>query len=254
MFSHTISLRILIPFRLFATNFGGEPLAVQSFVASGYGGSAQARSGLLSVPRHARGPHLPSPSTLGRRSTTHRGPLILTLTMSGREISPGTVITLTDGRQGTVRFIGITSFAVGDWIGVELTDATGKNDGAVQGERYFECEPGFGMFIRPTAIGSVVQQPPRESKQTARTGPNAPASRQSMSAGSKRPPGLPPNVVKRQSTNATGTPTPAPKMAPRPSLRVRFELTVRSASDRALTTFFFLVADKVTDQTAFCCF
>ncbi|KAJ5292720.1 uncharacterized protein N7443_008673 [Penicillium atrosanguineum] len=139
--------------------------------------------------------------------------------MSGREISPGTVITLTDGRQGTVRFIGTTSFAVGDWIGVELTDATGKNDGAVQGERYFECEPGFGMFIRPTAIGSVVQQPPRESKQTARTGSNAPASRQSISAGSKRPTGLPPTAVKRQSTNAIGTPTPAPKMAPRASLR-----------------------------------
>ncbi|KAJ6126946.1 hypothetical protein N7523_002558 [Penicillium sp. IBT 18751x] len=139
--------------------------------------------------------------------------------MSGREISPGTVITLTDGRQGTVRFIGTTSFAVGDWIGVELADATGKNDGAVQGERYFECEPGFGMFIRPTAIGSVIQQPPRESKQTARTGPNAPASRQSISAGSKRPTGLPPTVVKRQSINATGTPTPGPKMAPRASLR-----------------------------------
>ena len=173
--------------------------------------------------------------------------------MSGREISPGTVITLTDGRQGTVRFIGTTSFAVGDWIGVELTDATGKNDGAVQGERYFECEPGFGMFIRPTAIGSVIQQPPRESKQTARTGPNAPASRQSISAGSKKPTGLPPTAVKRQSTNATGTPTPAPKMAPRASLRVRLKWNVQLISDRVLITLF-IVAHKVTDQAALCYF
>jgi len=165
-------------------------------------------------------PHLPSTSTLGHRSTAHRGSLILSLPMSGREISPGTVITLTDGRQGTVRFIGTTTFAVGDWIGVELTDATGKNDGAVQGERYFECEPGFGMFIRPTAIGAVIQQPPRESKQSSRAGPNSPASRQSISAGVKKPSGLPPAVVKRQSINATGTPTPAPKVAPPASLRV----------------------------------
>lgn len=143
--------------------------------------------------------------------------------MSGREIAPGSVITLTDGRQGIVRFIGTTSFAVGDWIGVELTDATGKNDGAVQGERYFECEPGFGMFIRPTAVGAVLQPPPRESKQTARAGPNAAASRPSqggISTGVKKPTGLPPTAVKRQSTNATGTPTPAPKGAPRSSLRV----------------------------------
>lgn len=162
--------------------------------------------------------HHPRPS-----SNTHREFAIIALTMSGREISPGSVITLTDGRQGIVRFIGTTSFAVGDWIGVELTDATGKNDGAVQGERYFECEPGFGMFIRPTAVGAVLQQPPRESKQTARAGSNAAAGRPSqggISTGVKKPSGLPPTAVKRQSTNATGTPTPAPRTAPRSSLRV----------------------------------
>lgn len=143
--------------------------------------------------------------------------------MTGQEISPGTVITLTDGRQATVRFIGLTHFANGEWIGVELTDATGKNDGEVQGERYFQCDPGFGMFIRPTAIGTVIQQPSRESKQTARPGPNATSGRQSQAgttAGVRKTGALPPTAIRRQSTNVTGTPTPAPKMAPRPSLRV----------------------------------
>lgn len=138
--------------------------------------------------------------------------------MTGQEISPGTVVTLTDGRQATVRFIGLTHFANGEWIGVELTDATGKNDGEVQGERYFQCEPGFGMFIRPTAIGTVLQQPSRESKQTTRPGPNATTGRQSQAV--RKSGALPPTAIKRQSTNATGTPTPAPKMAARPSLRV----------------------------------
>lgn len=139
--------------------------------------------------------------------------------MSGHEISPGSVIALTDGRQGTIRFIGTTHFAVGDWIGVELNDATGKNDGAVQGERYFDCDPGHGMFIRPTAIASVVQQPARESKQTARPGPNAAPGRQSISAGSRKPPTVAPSAAKRQSVNSS-TPTPAPRVAPRSSLRV----------------------------------
>ncbi|KAJ6008372.1 hypothetical protein N7540_012348 [Penicillium herquei] len=138
--------------------------------------------------------------------------------MSGQDISPGSVITLTDGRQATVRFIGSTHFAVGDWIGVELTEATGKNDGAVQGERYFDCEAGFGMFIRPTAIGAVLQQAPRESKQTTRPGTNTSSGRVSVSAGSKKPAGIPPSALKRQSVNAS-TPTPAPRVAQRSSLR-----------------------------------
>jgi len=141
--------------------------------------------------------------------------------MTGQEISPGSVISLTDGRQATVRFIGTTHFAVGDWIGVELDDATGKNDGQVQGERYFQCEPGFGMFIRPTAVASVLQQPSRESKQSARPAPAAAAGRQSaVGAGARKPGALPATTVKRQSTNATGTPTPAPRMPPRTSIRV----------------------------------
>ncbi|KAJ5755471.1 hypothetical protein N7533_005014 [Penicillium manginii] len=140
--------------------------------------------------------------------------------MTGQEISPGSVISLTDGRQATVRFLGTTHFAVGDWIGVELDDATGKNDGQVQGERYFHCEPGYGMFIRPTAIAAVLEQPTRESKQSVKPAPATAASRQSGITPATRKPGvLPATAIKRQSTNATGTPTPAPRMAPRTSIR-----------------------------------
>jgi hypothetical protein len=140
-------------------------------------------------------------------------------TMADREISSGSVISLTDGRQATVRFLGATHFAPGEWVGVELNEATGKNDGSVQGQRYFDCDPGYGMFVRSTAIASVIQQPARESKQTARpgTGPAGP-----RSAGLKRQSGLPATGIKRQNTGLASTPTPAQRVgAPRSSLVCR---------------------------------
>jgi dynactin 1 len=77
------------------------------------------------------------------------------------DVSPGQVVGLLDGRHGTVRFVGSTHFAAGDWIGLELDEPTGKNDGSVLGERYFDCEHGFGMFIRPSAVKSISDPPPK---------------------------------------------------------------------------------------------
>jgi len=69
---------------------------------------------------------------------------------------------LASGKLGTVRFVGTTLFAAGEWIGVELdtpgtnflviflTASGGKNNGCVQGEKYFECEPLHGLFVRAT--------------------------------------------------------------------------------------------------------
>lgn len=137
----------------------------------------------------------------------------------------GSVVELANGRQATVRFIGTTHFAEGEWIGLELDDATGKNDGAVQGERYFNCEPGYGMFVRPSIVGKIIQrQPVRESKQTAKPAASAASSKapqSGLSAGLRKQPGLPPTAVRRQSTSTNSTPTPAPRgAAARPSLRV----------------------------------
>ena len=41
--------------------------------------------------------------------------------------------------QGEIRFIGVTAFATGYWVGLELTSGVGKNDGSVMGQRYFDC-------------------------------------------------------------------------------------------------------------------
>ena len=72
----------------------------------------------------------------------------------------GQTVLSKDGRQGVIRYIGNAAFATGAWLGLELSDDKGKNDGSVNGERYFECEPGFGIFIRPESITEIIDRPP----------------------------------------------------------------------------------------------
>ena len=40
-------------------------------------------------------------------------------------------------QSGVVRYMGRTEFADGQWIGIELDEPYGKNDGSVSGKRYF---------------------------------------------------------------------------------------------------------------------
>lgn len=71
----------------------------------------------------------------------------------------GQTVQSQDGRVGVIRFMGKAQFAAGEWLGLELADSTGKNDGSVKGERYFECEPCHGIFIRKEAVVKIVKQP-----------------------------------------------------------------------------------------------
>lgn len=129
------------------------------------------------------------------------------------EFEIGQTVEIQDGRTAIVQYFGSTDFAAGDWIGVVLDDATGKNDGSVKGQRYFTCEPGHGMFVRPAAA-SICEQPTPRPKEKAPPRPNGAALKgrpPSMAAvGLRRQSVLDANASKRQSINE-GSPTPGIK-------------------------------------------
>jgi hypothetical protein len=80
-----------------------------------------------------------------------------------------------ENKRGTVRFVGATQFAAGEWVGIELDDADGKNDGAVQGVRYFECAPQHGLFCPAAKVKAAPEKAPAQAPTpgTGRTGRTA---------------------------------------------------------------------------------
>lgn len=61
---------------------------------------------------------------------------------------------------GTVAYIGTTQFSSGKWIGVVLDEQKGKNNGVVQGKRYFTCDENYGIFVRQSQITDVLDEDP----------------------------------------------------------------------------------------------
>lgn len=53
---------------------------------------------------------------------------------------------------GFVRFIGEIEGVKSTWVGIELDQPMGKNDGSVKGRYYFRCKPKHGVFARPHQV------------------------------------------------------------------------------------------------------
>ena len=60
--------------------------------------------------------------------------------------------------EGTCKYFGTTLFREGYWVGVELDQPNGKNDGSVEGTRYFSCRPKYGLFARAQVVEVLSQQ------------------------------------------------------------------------------------------------
>lgn len=83
-------------------------------------------------------------------------------------IAVGTqVVARTQGTElaGTVTFVGVTQFASGQWMGVEINGrdgggveigfGKGKKNGSVNGTVCFTCKPNRGIFVRPSVVRVV---------------------------------------------------------------------------------------------------
>ncbi|EXX79593.1 Nip100p [Rhizophagus irregularis DAOM 197198w] len=105
------------------------------------------------------------------------------------------------GKMGTIRFVGPTEFATGKWVGVELDEASGKNNGSVKGKHYFDCKPNHGVFVRASQIkflNSAVNSP--QSQVPSFAPPNDP----NISNG--RSILRPPSIVGNMRINTSGIP------------------------------------------------
>ena len=125
--------------------------------------------------------------------------------MADLTLKLGQSVQTQDGRQGVVQYIGTLHIAAGDWLGLELPDSSGKNDGSVKGERYFECRPGHGIFVRKESVVKISKQA------TASTRLNGATSATNGAAVKPRPSsGITPDVArKRQSLMSAGSATTA---------------------------------------------
>eukprot|EP00796_Vickermania_ingenoplastis_P004116 gene4116-2962_t len=81
-------------------------------------------------------------TTSAVRTAASRGPLAKDLVV-GEEV-------LYKGHRAVVRFNGTTDFATGTWIGLEMLEGEGVNDGSsfVDKKSYFTCPKGKGVFAR----------------------------------------------------------------------------------------------------------
>nr|CDS15645.1 Cytoskeleton associated protein CAP Gly [Echinococcus granulosus] len=96
---------------------------------------------------------IPATTTARRISGASMGPVSSPVPDgSTGSLQVGNRVQVSGSRVGTVRFIGPTDFAAGEWVGIELDEPLGKNDGTVMGRRYFTCKPNHGLFSAASKI------------------------------------------------------------------------------------------------------
>ncbi|KAK0399196.1 hypothetical protein QR680_002934 [Steinernema hermaphroditum] len=71
--------------------------------------------------------------------------------------------------QGKLAFYGETQFSEGIWCGIILDKPIGKNNGSVQGVKYFSCPDKFGVFVKAETVTSMEQNGSRRGSSISST-------------------------------------------------------------------------------------
>ncbi len=97
-------------------------------------GTAAAQSKIGATPKMGlvKKPTSGSQSNLNKSSPVGSS---MSLPPTATHISIGDKVLVSGTKHGVLRYMGRTDFAKGEWAGVDLDDALGKNDGAVAGKR-----------------------------------------------------------------------------------------------------------------------
>nr|XP_043878612.1 dynactin subunit 1a isoform X6 [Solea senegalensis] len=149
---------------------------------------------------------------------------------SGKPPKIGSIVEVTGkGQRGTVAYIGATLFASGKWVGVILDEPKGKNDGTVQGKRYFNCQENHGIFVRQSQI-QVVEEG------SSATSPDIPESGAAKTLRLRDIPETPktskqtPLTIKKWNTPRLAPATSLPSLLVRPSGRYSLPMTASRES------------------------
>ncbi|XP_055339775.1 CAP-Gly domain-containing linker protein 1-like isoform X2 [Paramacrobiotus metropolitanus] len=95
---------------------------------------------------------IPAPGQLKKAGSVH-------FTVDTEGFIVGDRVWVHGTKAGKIQFIGETKFAPGEWAGIVLDEPTGKNDGSVNGVRYFQCEANRGVFVRLHKLSRVPLSP-----------------------------------------------------------------------------------------------
>ncbi|XP_036981329.1 dynactin subunit 1 isoform X3 [Acanthopagrus latus] len=145
--------------------------------------------------------------------TTSSGSSRMSSDGGGRPVKVGSLVeVIGKGQRGTVAYIGNTLFASGKWVGVILDEAKGKNDGTVQGKRYFTCEENHGIFVRQSQIQLVDDGADTTSPETPEPGTGKVPKREILET---------PKSTKLRGVKPKKTPAPRKTTARRPKQPTR---------------------------------
>mmetsp|Transcript_25759 Transcript_25759/g.77622 ORF Transcript_25759/g.77622 Transcript_25759/m.77622 type:complete len:510 (-) Transcript_25759:15-1544(-) len=108
------------------------------------------RGSKASTPRRSSGRASTTTTPQGRRSAGALGGTPSSTAKSAFGIGSRV---FAKGSLATLRYIGSIAVAEGTFLGVEFaSNGLGKNDGSLQGNRYFKTSPGRGLFLKPDQV------------------------------------------------------------------------------------------------------